>query len=170
MKFILRTRLHSQISGGCMYQHKILDESKTFFGNVVNGQARRKRGAEGALAPPVFGRTVNPISTRGSRLCPPQYYEPPRIFRPCDGPAKYVCKFCLHILVQTVYKTRVQTSADSGSVFISDKGSLISESFSRFLQSPKKCAKNYSYSEIFPPKEEMLRIVLGTSFGRSEQK
>ena len=51
-------------------------------------QARRKRGAEGALAPPVFGRTVNPISTRGSRLCPPQYYEPPRIFRPCDGPAR----------------------------------------------------------------------------------
>ena len=41
----------------------------------------------GALAPPVFGKTVNPISTRGDRLCPPQYYEPPRIFRPCDGPA-----------------------------------------------------------------------------------
>ena len=26
--------------------------------------------------PPVFGQTVNPISTRGDRLCPPQYYEP----------------------------------------------------------------------------------------------
>ena len=37
----------------------------------VKPQARRKRGAEGALAPPVFGRTVNPISTRGGRLCPP---------------------------------------------------------------------------------------------------
>ena len=56
--------------------------------------------------PPVFGRTVNPISTRGSRLCPPQYYEPPpdfqtlrrpchhsttcpspQIVRPCNGPA-----------------------------------------------------------------------------------
>ena len=24
-----------------------------------------------------FSRTVNPISTRGSILCPPQYYEPP---------------------------------------------------------------------------------------------
>ena len=47
-------------------------------------QARRKRGA---VAPPVFSRTVNPISTRGSRLFPPQYYEPPWIFRPCDGPA-----------------------------------------------------------------------------------
>ena len=43
-------------------------------------------GAGGAKAPPVFGQTVNPISTRGDRLCPPQYYEPPRIFRPCDGP------------------------------------------------------------------------------------
>ena len=48
-------------------------------------QARRKWGARGAL---VFSRTVNPyISSRGDRLCPPQYYEPPRIFRPCDGPA-----------------------------------------------------------------------------------
>ena len=26
-------------------------------------------GAEGAMAPPYFGRSVNPISTRGSRLC-----------------------------------------------------------------------------------------------------
>ena len=44
-------------------------------------------GGWGALAPPpVFGQTVNPISTRGGRLYPPQYYEPPRIFRPCDGP------------------------------------------------------------------------------------
>ena len=34
-------------------------------------------GAGGALAPPVFCKTVNPISTRGDRLCPPQYYEPP---------------------------------------------------------------------------------------------
>ena len=29
-------------------------------------QARRKRGAGGALAPPVFGKTVNPISTKGT--------------------------------------------------------------------------------------------------------
>ena len=39
-----------------------------------------------AMAPPDFGRSVNPISTRGSRFCPPQYYKPPRIFRLCDGP------------------------------------------------------------------------------------
>ena len=29
-------------------------------------QGRRQRGARGALAPPVFGQTVNPISTRGA--------------------------------------------------------------------------------------------------------
>ena len=50
-------------------------------------QGRRKWGAEGALAPPIFGQTVNPISTRGtdyahhSTLSPP-----PRISRPCNGP------------------------------------------------------------------------------------
>ena len=43
-------------------------------------------GAGGAMAPPDFGRSVNPISTRGKRLCPPNYYWQPRIFRPSDGP------------------------------------------------------------------------------------
>ena len=30
-------------------------------------------GAEGALAPPEFGSSVNPIPTEGGRLCPPHY-------------------------------------------------------------------------------------------------
>ena len=28
-------------------------------------------GAGGAMAPPDFGRSINPISTKGGRLCPP---------------------------------------------------------------------------------------------------
>ena len=40
-----------------------------------------------AMAHPDFGRSVNPISTRGDRLCPPNYYWHTRIFRPSDGPA-----------------------------------------------------------------------------------
>ena len=39
-----------------------------------------------ARAHPDFGRSVNPISTRGDRLCPPNYYWHTRIFRPSDGP------------------------------------------------------------------------------------
>ena len=35
---------------------------------VVSGSAR------GALAPPEFGSSVNPIPTRGGRLCPPHYW------------------------------------------------------------------------------------------------
>ena len=31
------------------------------------------RGAEGAIVPPEFGSCVNPIPTRGGRLCPPHY-------------------------------------------------------------------------------------------------
>ena len=38
-------------------------------------------------AHPDFGRSVNPISTRGDRLCPPNYYWHTRIYRPSDGPA-----------------------------------------------------------------------------------
>ena len=44
----------------------------------------------GAMAPPDFGRSVNPISTREDRLCPPNYYWHPRIFRPSDGPVSIV--------------------------------------------------------------------------------
>ena len=39
-----------------------------------------------AMAHPDFGRSVNPISTRGDRLCPPNYYWHTRYFRPSDGP------------------------------------------------------------------------------------
>ena len=39
-----------------------------------------------AIAHPDFGRSVNPISTRGDRLCPPNYYWHILIFRPSDGP------------------------------------------------------------------------------------
>ena len=31
------------------------------------------RGAGGALAPPEFGSSVNPMPTRGGRLCPSHY-------------------------------------------------------------------------------------------------
>ena len=43
-------------------------------------------GAWGAMAPPDFGRSVNPISTKGVRLCPPNNTGTPEIFRPSDGP------------------------------------------------------------------------------------
>ena len=39
-----------------------------------------------ARAHPDFGRSVNPISTRGDRLCPPNYYGHTQIFRPSDVP------------------------------------------------------------------------------------
>ena len=39
-----------------------------------------------AMAHSDFGRSVKPISTRGDRLCPPNYYWHTRIFRPCNSP------------------------------------------------------------------------------------
>ena len=47
------------------------------------------RGAGDAMAPLYFGRSVDPISTRGDKLCPPNYYWHPLIFRPSNGPVKY---------------------------------------------------------------------------------
>ena len=63
-----------------------------FVGSVHNfGRSDDRRpvvpGCAGcAMAHPDFGRSVNPISTRGDRLCPPNYYWHTRIFRPSDGP------------------------------------------------------------------------------------
>ena len=45
-------------------------------------------GAGGAIAPPDFGRSVNPISARGNRFCLPNYFWHPQIFRPSDGSEK----------------------------------------------------------------------------------
>ena len=42
-----------------------------------------------AIAHPIFGWSVNPISTRGDRLYPPNYYWHTRIFRPSDSPECY---------------------------------------------------------------------------------
>ena len=44
------------------------------------------RGAGGARLPQIFGRSVNPISTRG-QIMPTNYYSLPKIFRPSDIPA-----------------------------------------------------------------------------------
>ena len=42
-------------------------------------QGRHKVGAGGALAPPIFARSDNPISTRGDTLSPPSTTSPPGI-------------------------------------------------------------------------------------------
>ena len=39
-----------------------------------------------ARAHPDFGRSVNPISTKGDRLCPPHYYSPSQILKPSAIP------------------------------------------------------------------------------------
>jgi hypothetical protein len=61
--------------------------STIFFSRstLVTGM-QQGEGQGGAAAPPDFGRSVNPISTKGGWLCPPQYYLPPRIFDPCCIP------------------------------------------------------------------------------------
>ena len=69
---------------------------------------------------PDFGKSVNSISTRGNRLCPPHY---PRIFRPSYGPAitdsevvvkrnfillSFFCCFCSSPLLAEVIMFRLE--------------------------------------------------------------
>ena len=56
---------------------KVLRPANVTFLNTDRDVARGV--AEGARAPPEFGRSVNPIQTRGGRLCFSHYCQPPRI-------------------------------------------------------------------------------------------
>ena len=76
MGFILK--ITEQIAGGSQKSKK--ESKKHFFSTIISplrGVARR--GAEGARAPPEFGRSVNSIQTRWCRLCHSHYCQPPRI-------------------------------------------------------------------------------------------
>ena len=54
-------------------------------------QACHKQGGGGATCPPpLFGRSVIPYLNHEDTLCPPHYYVPFRIFRPCDGPVCWI--------------------------------------------------------------------------------
>ena len=67
-KKVLILYLLNHIMSACQsWKIKVSDVNvTTFIGRgVVPG------GAEGAMAPPDFSRSVNPISTRSGRLCPP---------------------------------------------------------------------------------------------------
>ena len=57
-----------------------------FTSHIVRAVSRGAGGAWGTMTPPDFARSVNTISTRGDRLCPPNYYWHTQIFRPSDGP------------------------------------------------------------------------------------
>ena len=64
--------------------------------------------AECAMAHPDFGKSVNPISTRGDRLCQPNYYWHTRIFRPSDGPVYHAHFFVFYkkYLCSTPYRNQ----------------------------------------------------------------
>ena len=64
-----------------------------------------------AMAHPYFGRSVNPISTRGDRLCPPNYYWHTRIFRPSDGSVLESC-FGIPWLYKPIVNARQFTNED----------------------------------------------------------
>ena len=70
----------------------VIFESANFYAHHYIYRPVVPRCAGCAMAHPNFGRSVNPISTRGDRLCPPNYYWHTRIFRPSDVPALFLSK------------------------------------------------------------------------------
>ena len=59
-------------------------------------QTRRRRGGRETRAPLSFGIPINPIWTKGGRLCPPYSYRPPPII--LDDAASLHCKQFYNIL------------------------------------------------------------------------
>ena len=67
---------------------------KYYFQLLIHNTGPLSLGVPGVPWPmehPDVGRSVNLISTRGDRLCPPNYYWHTRLFRPSDGPVE-MCK------------------------------------------------------------------------------
>ena len=64
-------------------------------------QACRKRGGRGHV-PPHFLADQLTLFQPGGHIIPTQYYKPPRIFRPCDGPGEYIHKYFFFNLKSTL--------------------------------------------------------------------
>ena len=64
-----------------------------------------------AMAHPDFGRSINPISTRRDKLCPPNYYRHTQIFRPSDGPATYLPSLAVSTLQKLTFLDYLPTSS-----------------------------------------------------------
>ena len=71
-------------------------------------QGRRKVGAWEALAPPMFGRTVNPISTRGADYVRHSTTSPPKFSDLATALPSIFCQkasFCGNLGLLEVYAT-----------------------------------------------------------------
>ena len=76
-------RMHSATM--CKYLRTTFQESTVNFFELL-AKLKCRPVVPGCAGCADFARSVNPISTRGDRLCPPNYYWHPQIFRPSDGP------------------------------------------------------------------------------------
>ena len=77
-----------------------------FWRSLIEGLAQklfqwcrnRGEGAGGPLAPiPIFGRSVQPISTWGGQIIPTYYYWPPNFFH-LPASLSYVFRNCTHVI------------------------------------------------------------------------
>ena len=87
-KYILKILKYQAIQNKTVFRKIVkLHHSKPVTRtNYIVIQGCRPWECRGAMAPPDLGRSVNPISTRRGRLCPPHYYWHPWIFRLSYGP------------------------------------------------------------------------------------
>ena len=98
--FVPWIRLESNLNSAIKYRYIYLSQFwfddirkwQTLFiwnslamSNIIDAYCRDAGGggAGGARAPQKFGISVNPIRTKGGRLCPPYYYWPPHLFGRC---------------------------------------------------------------------------------------
>ena len=79
----MNNRKKNLSTGSCKEKNQIVGEEKY----CLRLQGRRNQtGNRGVIAPPDFVKSANRIPTRSSRLCPPYYYSPTKIFKPSYGP------------------------------------------------------------------------------------
>ena len=90
-------------------------------------------GARGAMAPPIFGRSVNPIPTGEGRLSPPITTGTPNVFHlPASLKSNYLptliqtvlpieVEIIVTIATQVQYITLINTTFSAGTFIVTEK-------------------------------------------------
>ena len=98
-----------------------------------------------AMAHPIFRRSVNPISTRGDRLWPPNYYWHIQIFRPSDGPgiSYHLTRGSKYIYIPKFSGLCTRTNQSHLAVFCINRNAIGCYDFIRMLCTKKDSEMDY---------------------------
>jgi hypothetical protein len=121
-----------------LYWVHLFSPSQPLQCTVVHDRDVGDRWSERTIAHPGFGRSLNPISTRGGRLCPHNYYLPTQL-----SVASYVPEFN-----SKSKSAHSKKSFLTNSIVDSQQSNMYAQSFNKHVHAREK-KKPYQCKNIF---------------------